>query len=134
MDLHTIREEAAKLGCVVLPVRSSKIYPDDIIYIACFAVGIPPKSFFEKTRRETVVFARALAFNIIVRENIMSPAFISTFYGLLDRTSVLYHVKILKDVFDDHKNTRLLKEWQRIAFLDFTSAFEEYKSNILKLK
>ena len=120
MDLHTIREEAAKQGFAVIPVRRHKVHPEDIINMACVAVGIQFPKFFEHTREGEVVFARSLAFNTFVRDGIMMPNTIAETYNIISKGSVYYLIREMDDIYANMNNIKLLKEWQRMSYLPVT--------------
>lgn len=81
MDLDTIREEAAKLNCVVIRVRNKNVVPDDVIRIACVSTGIKYNEFFKKIRKQEIVFARYLAFYSFIRDGVLKQIEIDRKYG-----------------------------------------------------
>jgi chromosomal replication initiation ATPase DnaA len=129
MDLDTIREEAAKHGCVVVSVRNTSISPTEVIRIACFATGIQVEDFFKRSRKQEIVFARYLAFYAFIRDNVMRQIDIDRRYGW-NHSNIHYAEDLLRGVYEDEKNIKYFKEWQQFAILDFNAAYEEYKKTL----
>ena len=131
MDLDTIREEAAKHGCVVISVHNSEISPTEVIRIACFSTGIKEEDFTKRSRKHQIVLARYLAFYAFLRDGVMRQIDIDRTYGW-DHSNIHHAEQVLRDVYKDESNLKYFKPWQRMAILDFNAAYDEYKETLKK--